>query len=94
MKRCALAVISLLSFLVLAAATLPATAATNAMSHPQAPRAGSSSYPRPLCQSKRSTCTDVANQPRNSYVGHDEPSAYLTMKPAGDRRNRPLLGCY
>ena len=52
MKRCALAVISLLSFLVLAAATLPATAATNAMSHPQAPSAGSSSYPRPFCQSE------------------------------------------
>src|ERR1700749_4762497 len=23
-----------------------------------------------------------------------EPSADLTMKPAGDRRNRPLSGCY
>jgi hypothetical protein len=87
MKRCALAVISLLSFFVLAAATLPATAATNAMSRSQAPRAGYSSYPRPFCQSKRSMCVDVANQPRSSYVGHDEPSVLFKSGIPGSGNN-------
>jgi hypothetical protein len=87
MKRCALAVISLLSFLVLAAATLPATAATSAISHPQAPRAGYPSAPRGFCQSKRSTCTDVGNQPRSSYVGHDEPSVLFKSGIPGSGNN-------
>lgn len=74
MKRCALAVISLLSFLVLAAATLPATAATSATSHAQARQAGYSSEHVPLCQSSKSLCADAYTNPPGGYVGHDEPS--------------------
>lgn len=74
MKRCALAVISLLSFLVLAAATLPPSAATSATSRVQASQAGYSPIHQPLCQSSRSLCADLANNPKGAYVGHDEPS--------------------
>ena len=74
MKRCALAVISLLSFLVLAAATLPATAATSTAARTMTRHAGYSSYHTPFCQSSHSTCTDLAFRPKGPYVGHDEPS--------------------
>lgn len=74
MKRCALAVISLLSFLVLAAATLPATAATSATSSTQARQAEYPSGHLPLCQSNKSLCADPYTNPPGGYVGHDEPS--------------------
>ncbi len=87
MKRCALAVISLLSFLVLAAATLPATAATSA---PARAMASHSSYPsihQPLCQSNRALCADLANNPKGAYVGHDEPSVLFKSGIPGSGNN-------
>jgi hypothetical protein len=87
MKRCALAVISLLSFLVLAAATLPATAATSATSRIQARQAGYPSTHQPLCQSSRSLCADLANNPKSGYVGHDEPSVLFKSGIPGSGNN-------
>jgi hypothetical protein len=87
MKRCALAVISLLSFLVLAAATLPATAATSATSPAQARQPGYSSNHKPLCQSGTSMCADLANNPNSGYVGHDEPSVLFKSGIPGSGNN-------
>jgi hypothetical protein len=87
MKRCALAVTSLLSFLVLAAATLPASAATSITAHSQASRASYSSYHEPLCQSGRSLCADLANNPPGAYVGHDEPSVLFKSGIPGSGNN-------
>jgi hypothetical protein len=87
MKRCALAVISLLSFLVLAAATLPATAATSATSHAQAAQSSSPTTHKPLCESGRTLCADLANNPKGSYVGHDEPSALFKSGIPGSGNN-------
>jgi hypothetical protein len=67
-------VISLLSFFVLVAASLPASAASSASSRAQALSSSSEGYEEPLCQSSRSLCVDAYNNPGNEYVGHDEPS--------------------
>ncbi len=76
MKRFALVTISLLGFLVLTAATLPAGAANRATSN--AGTAGgttaSQAYHEPLCQSRSSLCADAYDNPEGEYVGHDEPS--------------------
>jgi hypothetical protein len=74
LKRFALATISLLSFLVLAAASLPASAANGANSNVRAARSTSQAYHEPLCQSRSSLCADAYNNPKGEYVGHDEPS--------------------
>jgi hypothetical protein len=87
MKRCALAVISLLSFLVLAAATLPATAATNATSHAQARQDSYPSSHQPLCQSNHALCADPASNPKGAYVGHDEPSVLFKSGIPGSGNN-------
>ena len=77
MKRSTLAAISLLSLPLLAAASLPASAAnaaSQARSQAQVQKATSESYAEPLCQSKKSMCVDAQNYPNGEYVGHDEPS--------------------
>jgi hypothetical protein len=73
LKRHAMAAISLLSFLVLAAGSLPASAATRASSHAEARSSASKGYNEPLCQSSQSLCADIYNNPKGQYVGHDEP---------------------
>jgi hypothetical protein len=87
MKRCALAVISLLSFLVLAAATLPATAATSTPAHATARQAGYSSTDEPVCQSSRALCADMTSNPASGYVGHDEPSVLFKSGLPGSGNN-------
>jgi hypothetical protein len=77
-KRSRLAALSLLSIPLLAAAALPAGAASAAS------QAGSqahvvttsadSYYSAPLCLSKHSLCADAQHYPNGQYVGHDEPS--------------------
>src|SRR5262252_5989135 len=75
LKRSAMAAISLLSFLVLAAGSLPANAAIRASSHPQVrSSAALEGYNEPLCQSDRALCADTAYKLGGEYVGHDEPS--------------------
>ncbi len=85
MKRYVMAAISLLSFFVLAAATLPASAASRANSQAQTTRgmakgthatraASQPSLENPLCQSYNSLCVDTSSAPPGGYVGHDEPS--------------------
>jgi hypothetical protein len=76
LKRLALVTISLLSFLVLAAASLPAGATNSAAAAGRAPRApgGSQGHNEPVCQSKNSLCVDTYNNPQGEYTGHDEPS--------------------
>ena len=67
--------ISLLSFLVLAAASLPASAASHADTKARVTRAAAETYlEHPLCQSYKSTCVDAYNTVPGGYVGHDEPS--------------------
>lgn len=78
-KRYVTAAISLVCFLVLAAATLPASAASRATTQAHtvrahAVRAGESYLDRPLCQSPNSLCVDTYDVPPGGYVGHDEPS--------------------
>jgi hypothetical protein len=77
LKRYALLTISISSFLALAAATLPASAASAASSSTArlgAPSGTSSAYHDPLCQSRHSLCADAAGTLNGEYVGHDEPS--------------------
>jgi hypothetical protein len=74
LKRFALVAISYLSFLGLAAASLPASAANLANSNLRAAGSTSPAYNEPLCQSRNSLCTDAYNNPSGEYVGHDEPS--------------------
>ncbi len=74
MKRYALAATSLLSFLVLAGASLPASAAIRAGSSPRAGSSTSAAYNEPLCQSSKSLCVNSYNKTGDEYVGHDEPS--------------------
>jgi hypothetical protein len=84
-KRYVMAAISLLSFFVLAAATLPASAASRADAQAQTTRAKATgtqatraasqpSLENPLCQSYNSLCVDASSSPSGGYVGHDEPS--------------------
>ena len=75
MKRYALVTISVSSFLALAAASLPASAAIRGSSGAGAPRAAAEKYYRePLCQSNKSLCVDAYDTLAGEYVGHDEPS--------------------
>jgi hypothetical protein len=74
LKRSALVTVSFLSFLGLAAASLPASAASRATSNIQAAGSASPAYNEPICQSRNSLCTDAYNNPSGEYVGHDEPS--------------------
>jgi hypothetical protein len=74
LKRYVPATISLLSFLALAAASLPASAASSTHSNIRSAGAASPAYHEPLCQSRNSLCTDAYANPEGEYVGHDEPS--------------------
>jgi len=74
LKRSTLAVLSLLGLLVLAVASLPASAATRAGSSPRAASASSEGYAEPLCQSSKTTCADASGKLGDDYIGHDEPS--------------------
>jgi hypothetical protein len=74
LKRFALVTISLLSFLGLTAASLPASAASRANSNLGAAGSTAPAYQEPLCQSRSSLCTDASDNPEGEYVGHDEPS--------------------
>jgi hypothetical protein len=67
-------VLSLLGLLVLAVASLPASAATRAGSSPRAASASSEGYAEPLCQSSKTTCADASGKLGDDYIGHDEPS--------------------
>jgi hypothetical protein len=66
--------ISLLIFPVLAAASLPASAANRADINPRAATSTPQGYHDPLCQSRNSLCADAYDNPESGYVGHDEPS--------------------
>jgi len=74
LKRSTLALLSILGLLVLAAASLPASAATRAGSSPRAASDSSKGYDEPFCQSSRTTCADDSGKLGGEYVGHDEPS--------------------
>jgi hypothetical protein len=74
LKRFALVTISLLSFLGLTAASLPASAASGAHSSLRAAGSTAPAYQEPLCQSRSSLCADASDNPEGEYVGHDEPS--------------------
>ncbi len=76
MKRSRLAALSILSLPLLAVTALPASAASQAGSQPQARTvAAQESYNNePFCQSRHSTCVDAQRYPNGQYVGHDEPS--------------------
>jgi hypothetical protein len=82
-----MAAISLLSFLVLAAGSLPASAATGAGSHAQARSGTSKGYNEPLCQSSKSLCADIYSNPKGQYVGHDEPLVEFKSGIAGSGNN-------
>jgi hypothetical protein len=74
-NRYALATGSLLGVLVLSAAALPATAASQASPAPRAPKAAAAQADHdPVCQSRHSLCADPNDNPAGEYVGHDEPS--------------------
>jgi hypothetical protein len=73
-KRSTLAVLSLLSLPLLAAATLPASAASHASSQAKVLRNSTRTIDEPLCQSNKSTCADTGLNLGGKYVGHDEPS--------------------
>ena len=74
MKRSTLAALSLLSLPLLAASSLPASAASHAVAQVKAVKAGASTIDEPLCQSNKSTCADNGINYDGKYVGHDEPS--------------------
>jgi hypothetical protein len=82
-----MAAISLLSFLVLAAGSLPANAAIRASSHAQARSSASKGYNEPLCQSSKSLCADIYSNPKGQYVGHDEPLVEFKSGVAGSGNN-------
>ena len=74
MKRSTLAALSLLSLPLLAAAALPASAASNASSQAKVLRASNGTIDEPFCESNKSTCADTGLSYNGRYVGHDEPS--------------------
>ena len=48
----------------------------------RAGKAGSVYYfEDPLCQSYNSLCVDTSSTPRGGYVGHDEPSPRIQVRP-------------
>jgi hypothetical protein len=76
--------ISLLSFLVLAGASLPASAASHADTQARVMRATTqANLEDPLCQSYNSLCVDTSSHPASGYVGHDEPSIEFKSGRAG-----------
>ena len=74
MKRSRLAALSLLSLPLLAASSLPASAASHAAAQTTVRTDKAGTIDEPLCQSNKSTCVDAASNPGGEYVGHDEPS--------------------
>ncbi len=82
-----MAAISLSGFLVLAAGSLPASAASGASSHAQARSGASKAYNEPLCQSSKSLCADIYSNPKGQYVGHDEPLVEFKSGVAGSGNN-------
>src|SRR5215475_10724115 len=74
LKRSRLAALSLLSLPLLAASSLPASAATHAAAQTTVRSDKAGTIDEPLCQSNKSTCVDAASNPGGEYVGHDEPS--------------------
>jgi hypothetical protein len=74
LKRNVLSVIGILALLVLAAASLPASAASRAGSSTRAASGSSEGYHEPFCQSNKSTCVDAYGTLDGEYVGHDEPA--------------------
>ena len=66
--------LSLLSLPLLAAAALPASAASLAGSRATVQRDSAGTIDESLCQSNKSTCVDAGINPSGKYVGHDEPS--------------------
>ncbi len=87
LKRYALATISFSSFLILAAATLPASAASSAHSGTGPARAATNSYRQAFCQSYKSMCVNVYRHPPGEYVGHDEPSLLFKSSRPGSGNN-------
>jgi hypothetical protein len=88
LKRYALVTISVSSFLALAAASLPASAAIRGNSGTGAPRAAAEKYlDEPLCQSNKSLCLDTYSHAGGEYVGHDEPSVLFKSNAAGSGNN-------
>jgi hypothetical protein len=90
LKRSRLAALSLLSIPLLAAATLPASAAsaashTSSQAHVKA--SADSYYNAPLCLSKHSLCVDAQHYPNGQYVGHDEPSLEFKSNLPGSGNN-------
>src|SRR6476620_7478142 len=82
LKRSTLALLSIFGLLVLAAASLPASAATRAGSSLRAASDSSKGYDEPLCQSSKNTCADVSGKLGDEYVGHDEPSVlFMSGRP-------------
>jgi hypothetical protein len=79
--------ISFLSFLSLAVASLPASAAIRTVSGAMAPKAASETYPQPLCQSAKSLCVDSYRHIEGKYVGHDEPSLLFKSNVPGSGNN-------
>lgn len=74
MKRSTLAALSLLSLPLLAAAALPASAASHASPSAKVLSGSTGTIDEPLCQSNKSTCVDTGLNFGGNYVGHDEPS--------------------
>jgi hypothetical protein len=74
LKRSTLAALSLLSLPILAAAALPASAASHASSPAKILSNSTGTIDEPLCQSNKSTCADTGLNYSGQYVGHDEPS--------------------
>jgi len=74
LKRSTLAALSLLSLPLLAAAALPASAASHASPSAKVLSGSTRTIDEPLCQSNKSTCVDTGLNFGGNYVGHDEPS--------------------
>ena len=74
MKRSTLAALSVLSLPLLAAAALPASAASHASPSAKVLSGSTRTIDEPLCQSNKSTCVDTGLNFGGNYVGHDEPS--------------------
>jgi hypothetical protein len=88
LKRYALVAVTGMSFLSLAVASLPASAASHASSSARPGRAALESYQhKPYCSSGRSTCVDLWRHAPGQYVGHDEPSVLFKSKVPGSGNN-------
>jgi hypothetical protein len=74
LKRSALVTVGVSSVLTLAAFMLPPGAASSTPTRTAGGTSASQVFHKPLCQSRSSLCTDLADNPGEDYVGHDEPS--------------------